>query len=88
MVPLADPLKLGSPENNIIWPFSTRSLVKYADITIFDASIVIDKATFEDPHQYAEGIYTVLVNGVIVVDDGAHNGNKPSRVFRGPGYKY
>jgi dihydroorotase/N-acyl-D-amino-acid deacylase len=58
----------------------------YADITIFDAETVIDKATFEDPHQYAVGINTVLVNGVIVVENGLHNGNRPGRVLRGPGY--
>jgi N-acyl-D-amino-acid deacylase len=58
----------------------------YADITIFDPEIIIDKATFEDPHQYAVGINTVLVNGVIVVENGLHNGNRPGRVLRGPGY--
>ena len=58
----------------------------YADITIFDPETVIDKATFEDPHQYAVGINTVLVNGVIVVENGLHNGNRPGRVLRGPGY--
>ena len=58
----------------------------FADITIFDSEIVIDKATFEDPHQYAVGINTVLVNGLIVVENGLHNGNRPGRVLRGPGY--
>ena len=58
----------------------------YADITIFDPETIIDKATFEDPHQYAVGINTVLVNGVIVVENGLHNGNRPGRVLRGPGY--
>ena len=58
----------------------------YADITIFNSETVIDKATFEDPHQYAVGINTVLVNGVIVVENGLHNGNRPGRVLRGPGY--
>jgi N-acyl-D-aspartate/D-glutamate deacylase len=41
-----------------------------ADITIFDAARVIDKATYEDPLQYSEGIQFVLVNGVAVVKDG------------------
>ena len=58
----------------------------FADITIFDPKTVIDKATFEDPHQYAVGINSVLVNGVIVVENGLHNGKRPGRVLRGPGY--
>jgi dihydroorotase len=41
-----------------------------ADITVFDANRVIDKATFEKPLQYSQGIQFVLVNGVPVVSDG------------------
>jgi len=41
-----------------------------ADITVFDAARVIDKATFEKPDQYSEGIPFVLVGGVFVVRDG------------------
>ena len=42
-----------------------------ADITVFDAGRVIDKATFENAAQYSEGIEYVLVNGVLVVKKGA-----------------
>jgi len=68
-----------------------RGLIKqgyYADIVIFDSNTIIDKATFKDPHQYAVGVHSVLVNGIIVIDQGVHNGNKPGRVLRGPGYIY
>jgi N-acyl-D-aspartate/D-glutamate deacylase len=41
-----------------------------ADITVFDPMRIIDKATFEKPDQYSEGIPFVLVNGVLVVRDG------------------
>jgi hypothetical protein len=41
-----------------------------ADITVFDPARVIDKATFEKPAQYSEGIIDVLVNGVAVVRGG------------------
>jgi N-acyl-D-aspartate/D-glutamate deacylase len=41
-----------------------------ADITVFDANRVIDRATFEKPLQYSDGIQFVLVNGVAVVSDG------------------
>jgi N-acyl-D-amino-acid deacylase len=50
-----------------------RGLIRpgmYADITILDPDKVIDKATFEDPHRYPEGIPYVVVNGVVTVDDG------------------
>jgi N-acyl-D-amino-acid deacylase len=39
-----------------------------ADIVIFDENTVADKATFENPHQYAEGFQSVIVNGEIVFD--------------------
>ena len=42
-----------------------------ADITVFDPQRVIDKATYEDPLEYSEGIQFVLVNGVPVVKDGS-----------------
>jgi len=41
-----------------------------ADITVFDPGTVIDKATYEKPLQYSEGIPFVLVSGVPVVKDG------------------
>jgi len=41
-----------------------------ADIVIFDPKTVIDLATFEDPHQYSEGILYVLIGGQLSVDNG------------------
>ena len=57
----------------------------FADIAAFDPERVIDRATFEQPHQYAEGVEYVLVNGVVVVDAGEHTGARPGRVLYGPG---
>ncbi|TMI86011.1 MAG: D-aminoacylase [Bacteroidetes bacterium] len=59
----------------------------YADVVIFDPAKVRDKATFEKPHQYAEGVIHVFVNGVQVLKDGEHTGAKPGRFVKGPGYK-
>lgn len=42
-----------------------------ADITVFDPARVKDKATFENPAQYSEGMRHVLVNGVFVLRSGA-----------------
>jgi N-acyl-D-aspartate/D-glutamate deacylase len=41
-----------------------------ADISVFDAAHVIDKATYEKPAQYSEGFRDVLVDGTFVVRDG------------------
>jgi N-acyl-D-aspartate/D-glutamate deacylase len=53
-----------------------------ADLVLFDADTVIDRATFEDPHQYPVGIPYVFVNGTAVVDGGVHTGARPGRVLR------
>ncbi len=58
----------------------------YADIAVFDADEIIDKATFEDPHQYAVGMKFVLVNGQVVVENGQHTGRRPGKIIYGPGY--
>jgi N-acyl-D-aspartate/D-glutamate deacylase len=56
-----------------------------ADITVFDPTRVIDKATFEEPLQYSEGIQFVLVNGVSVIKDGQLvEGIYPGRAARAP----
>ena len=59
----------------------------YADIVIFDPAKVKDNATFEKPHQYAEGMIHVFVNGAQVLKEGEHTGAKPGRFVKGPGYK-
>ncbi len=58
----------------------------FADMAIFDADEVVDKATFSDPHQYAIGMKFVLVNGEIVVENATHTGKRPGKVLYGPGY--
>lgn len=58
----------------------------FADIVVFDPASVQDKATFENPHQYAEGVRHVLVNGEVVIRNGEHTGAKPGRCVRGPGW--
>jgi dihydroorotase len=56
-----------------------------ADITVFDAYRIIDKATYDAPLQYSEGIQFVLVNGVPVVRDGRLvEGIFPGQAARAP----
>jgi N-acyl-D-amino-acid deacylase len=59
----------------------------WADITIFDPDRVIDRATFENPHQYPVGIPYVIVNGELTIDNERHTGALAGRVLYGPGKK-
>jgi len=56
-----------------------------ADIAVFDPNRVRDKATYNQPHQYAEGFAYVIVNGQIVYENGAMTSARPGRVIYGPG---
>ena len=57
-----------------------------ADITVFDPERVIDRATYEAPARYSEGIKHVLVNGIFVVKDGQlQSGAAPGRAARSLG---
>jgi N-acyl-D-amino-acid deacylase len=54
----------------------------FADITVFDLARVRDVATYSDPHHLAEGMSYVLVDGVVVIDDGRFTEALPGRVLR------
>jgi len=54
----------------------------YADITIFDPNRIVDRATYESPFAYAEGIDYVIVNGTVVFDDGQPTPHRPGRPLR------
>jgi len=63
-----------------------RGLVKvgyFADVVVFDPKTIGDKATFEQPHQYAVGMRHVFVNGKQVLKDGEHTGVKSGRALWG-----
>ena len=77
----------GLPASNV--GLRQRGLLRegyFADITIFDPSTVMDRATFEEPNQYPVGINYVIVNGQIEVDNGQRTPAEAGRVLRGPGY--
>jgi len=62
-----------------------RGLLKeglWADIVVFDPRTIIDKATFEDPHQHPDGINYVFVNGELVVEKEKHTGVRKGKVLR------
>lgn len=54
----------------------------WADVVVFDPATVRDHATFARPHQLAEGMRWVLVNGVPVIAEGKATGARPGKVLR------
>jgi N-acyl-D-aspartate/D-glutamate deacylase len=71
-------LRLGLRDRGVLRPGAR------ADLVVFDPRRVADRATYEEPHAYPEGIEHVLVNGRFVIRDGEHTGNLPGRVLRMP----
>ena len=56
----------------------------WADVAVFDPDRITDRATYDDPHRYAVGVSTVVVNGAVVLDGGDHTGALPGRILRRP----
>lgn len=52
-----------------------------ADLVVFDLARVRDRATYDQPHQLAEGMVHVLVNGIPAVENGRFTAQKPGRVL-------
>lgn len=64
--------------------FADRGLIREgyaADLVLFDAERIEDRATYTKPHQYPEGIRAVIVNGVPVLHAGRHTGARPGRIL-------
>ncbi|MHA2282446.1 MAG: N-acyl-D-amino-acid deacylase family protein [Promethearchaeota archaeon] len=62
-----------------------RGLIRegmWADLVIFDADTIVDRATYTDPHQYPDGIHYVIINGEIVVKEKQHTTVKPGKILR------
>jgi len=57
----------------------------WGDVVVFDLDAVQDRATWDEPVLFPEGIEWVLVNGEVVVEEGVHTGARPGHVLYGPG---
>jgi len=67
-----------------------RGLIKegfFADITIFDPGNIIDKATYTQPAQLAEGVKYVIVNGQVAFENGKATGVMAGKALKGQGVK-
>jgi N-acyl-D-aspartate/D-glutamate deacylase len=69
-------VKIGAHDRGLLRPGC------YADVTLFDAERVLDRATYTEPFRYSEGIEYVIVNGQLVLDRGKHTGARPGRALR------
>ncbi len=90
VIPLAEAIRrlTSAPASNLKIEQRGRLAPGYfADLVLFDPAAIADHATFEKPHQYSTGVSDVWVNGVRVLREGTHTGEKPGRVIRGPGYR-
>ena len=56
----------------------------WADLVVFDPARIADRSTYEEPHRYAAGVSTVLVNGQVTIDGGDHTGALSGRVIKRP----
>jgi N-acyl-D-amino-acid deacylase len=88
VIPLAEAIRrlTGLPASNL--ELDRRGFIRegmFADVVVFDPERIVDRATFEKPHQYAAGVRHVFVNGTQVLKDGEHTGAKPGRALWGPG---
>jgi N-acyl-D-aspartate/D-glutamate deacylase len=53
-----------------------------ADIVVFDLDGIRIKTSITNPHQYSEGVKYVLINGEIVLDNGAYTGKLPGKILK------
>ncbi|HEV8600565.1 MAG TPA: D-aminoacylase [Gemmatimonadales bacterium] len=90
VIPLEDAIRKATSAVATRLAIPDRGVLKdgmKADVVVFDPETIADKATFERPHQLSVGVQHVVVNGVLVLENGTHTGAKPGQVVRGPGYR-
>jgi N-acyl-D-amino-acid deacylase len=67
-----------------VFALKDRGLIRpgaFADVLVFDPATVRDRATFQEPHQLAEGMVHILVNGEIVRENSTFTSALPGRVI-------
>ncbi len=53
-----------------------------ADILVFNPEKIRDKGTWQEPHQYSEGVEHLLINGKFAIDNGKYTGTLPGKPIR------
>ena len=88
LFPLEEAIRKMTSQPAGVLGLTDRGLLRpgyWADVVVFDRDRVGDRATFEQPKQYARGVEYVLVNGELAVARGEHTGARPGRAIYGPG---
>jgi len=86
IISLEDAIRKMTSLPALVFNLRDRGLIREgyaADLVIFDENTVGDKATFENPHQYAEGFQAVIVNGEIVFDGAKMTGKMSGQALYG-----
>jgi N-acyl-D-amino-acid deacylase len=68
-----------------VFGFADRGVLRegaYADVVVFDLARIRDRATYKDPHQLAEGVVNLLVNGTFTIQNGRPTGALAGKVLR------
>ena len=53
-----------------------------ADLVVFDPERIADRATYDEPHRYPDGIALVVVNGEVALEDGTTTAARAGRFLR------
>jgi N-acyl-D-amino-acid deacylase len=88
VVPLEFAIRSMTTLPALVFGLPDRGVIRegaWADLVVFDLAAVRDTATYTDPHQLAQGMSFVLVNGALVVDEGKFTSALPGKVIRRPG---
>ncbi len=89
LIPLEDAVRKMTSLPAQTFGFRDRGLIREgfaADMVIFDEKTIIDRATFDKPHQFPVGISSVIVNGQLVFADGQMTEARSGVALRGAGY--
>lgn len=84
-ITLADAIRSMTSLPATVFSLADRGIVRegmFADLVVFDAATLTDRATYADPHQLSEGLVHVLVNGTLAVTDGQFADARAGRVLR------
>ncbi len=85
VVSLAEAVRSATSAPARVFGFEGRGELRegaFADVIVFDPEKVKDLATYDEPHHHATGMRWVIVNGRVVIDDGAPNGALAGQVLK------